>query len=106
MVISPNATFTFQEICEATGNTEAVIRGRIKRLDDMGVLEKHRVEGQRGRTRLYNYDEIKTILRPIREVKRELEEERMDYKPDPMRIHALRHQLETDGFTIRRAADQ
>lgn len=100
MVISPGALFTAAEIAQASGRTLNDIESRIIRRTKAGLLGDQRVKGRRGRPlRLFDYEDVKCIMRKIRDLPPELDRE--DFSPDPMRIYALRHQLETDGFTIK-----
>ena len=100
MVIAPNATFTAAEIAQASGRTLGDIESRIVRRTKAGLLGDLRAYGHRGRPlRLFDYEDVKCILRKTKDIPFELDRE--DYAPDPVRIQALRHQLVTDGFTIR-----
>ena len=100
MVISQNALFTAAEIAQASGRSLDDIQNRIHIRSKLGLLGDRRTNRHRGRPmRLFDYEDVKCILRKTKEVAQEAERE--TYEPDPMRIHALRHQLQTDGFTVK-----
>lgn len=97
-MMRPAEMFTIAEIAEATGRTYNDISLRIRRHHEAGNIPD-RPRGKRGSPALYSYEEVKTILWPVRAVQKD---ERGPDAPelDEAKVRWLRHQLQTDGFTV------
>jgi len=97
-MMRPAKMFTIAEISAATGRTKNDISLRIRRHHEAGSIPD-RPRGKRGAPAQYSYEEVMTILLPVRAVQKD---ERGPDAPelDEAKVRWLRHQLQTDGFTV------